>query len=47
MRDTDHTLEEVGQQRHARAHSTNRSQGHTQAEAPEPKPPAAQFSRQL
>jgi DNA-directed RNA polymerase sigma subunit (sigma70/sigma32) len=46
---SDHTLEEVGQQFgvHARAHSANRGQGHTQAEAPESKPPASQFPRQL
>ena len=36
---TDHTLEEVGQQfsRHPRAHPPDRSQGSAQAQAPEPR----------
>ena len=46
---TDHTLEEVGQQfsRHPRAHPPDRSQGSAQAEAPEPQPQAPQLPRQL
>ena len=43
---TDHTLEEVGQQfsRDARAHPPDRGQGAAQAQAPEPQPEAAAAS---
>ena len=43
---TDHTLEEVGQQfsRHPRAHPPDRSQGAAQTEAPEPEPEAVENS---
>ena len=46
---TDHTLEEVGQQfsRHPRAHPPDRGQGAAQAEAPEPVEEAALVPRQL
>ena len=46
---TDHTLEEVGQQfsRHPRAHPPDRGQGAAEAEAPEPQPEAAELLGQL
>ena len=46
---TDHTLEEVGQQfsRDPRAHPPDRGQGAAQAEAPEPVEEAAKLPRQL
>ena len=46
---TDHTLEEVGQQfsRHPRAHPPDRSQGSAQAQAPEPVAEAAVVPGQL